>query len=739
MNKAKGQGRSKKAYNKNSISFNPEVKEIEEMADSWASDFASNNLRGHDAIDFAIHFKQWDSQVSSNRKVNDKECLTINYLIALLDKLISAYLKYDFNLDLSPINEQFTDESELNSARMLMRHFFNEQSKAALMAWIKCAQFGYAFVEYGINYEDNKTLNKIPTLTFYEDPTIAFWDKSAKNPNKEDGLYCGIKIKSSYDELVNAYPDINPIKFDLKENNEIIRCWFRKKELIDYVMIEGGSYKRLDCLSDDDKIYYENYADAKTKSSTKDCIYYSLIINKHKYIDCVKTPFEDLPLLYHNMQTRWSKTGEITYPFTYRFEDAQKFLNLGVAQLGTMLKKSSATKFLLTPSHLSTDEQIETANEISTRDGAILLGENRDGTGSGRDPIIIPAPEIPISMLESVKLGKVQIEDLGGSFIDTQQGGRVIVSGKAMETFSENTSLSENSVYMLSAQLTFLETICKFNQTVIPKIITETRLIPIKQQDGSTIHIGVNKELESGKILNDMRFISNCFLYEVSVGPSGEQQKRITLQNLMAYYSAPRTPDFEKTKDIFSKNLNISNAKEFEMRLSADMDQDLIDYSNGKISLETYLNKKSQQQQAAMQSQMQMAQAQAQMQAQTDPEAKANQVLADAETAKAAVDGYRAETDRYEAIAKAQEATLKASVDLTKATNQQMLGQAQHELNVTNSIIDSTIKAAADSIQNPVAAAAQRQQINQMAQNNQQSQPPEPPQPEQAQQQPLSQ
>jgi hypothetical protein len=68
-----------------------------------------------------------------------------------------------------------------------------------------------------------------------------------------------------------------------------------------------------------------------------------------------------------------------------------------------------------------------------------------------------------------------------------------------------------------------------------------------------------------------------------------------------------------------------------------------------------------------------------------------------------------------------------------------MLGQAQHELNVTNSIIDSTIKAAADSIQNPVAAAAQRQQINQMAQNNQQSQPPEPPQPEQAQQQPLSQ
>jgi len=650
---------------------------VKKQAQAWRDAYYENDERGKEMIDFGAVGMQWDKSVSTNRTAVNKESLTFNLCHKHRNKILSQYDQLTFSLGVFSNNRRSYDSSELAAFKMLSKHFFMEDrvEETADKALEKMLDFGYSFVEVNCERENNETLSLIPVTILHQNPAMAFWDFNAKSPYKIDGMYGGIcYTKVSDRDVIAAYPEAKNNSC-VKRKNDIVRYWYRVKEKANFIKLKGGEYRRVDLIEEGvDEVWYGADGETDIRKGDKDCIYFMVLCNWEVLKKPEIFPTEDIPLPYHPALTVWSSDGWVTLPFVYPLVGAQKLHNYTMSQLATAAKNSSATKVYLTPDHIQTNLQKETAEKINQIEGAIVLGKDPDGT----KPIIVPPTEIPATMLNLASQTKQEIDEISGAFIDSELSNQTVLSGKALGLITQNMSISSIHAGLIAAHVGFLGAICKLYQQMIPRIITEQRCISVRKDDGTSEDIYVNQLLDSGKIKNNIKDIKNSFLYRIDCAPSREMQQENTVKALTMFYQAPQTMDFQNTKDIFARNLPIDDAAEFEKRIASSIDPKLIQYSSGEISKDEFMQYKTQ----ANQQQLQMQMQQLQMQQ------KAAQDLSDAENKKALAMQYNEETKRIKTLADIEDNKSKRFIDIAKLEDEQASKRASQALEKGNQEIE---------------------------------------------------
>jgi hypothetical protein len=176
---------------------------------------------------------------------------------------------------------------------------------------------------------------------------------------------------------------------------------------------------------------------------------------------------------------------------------------------------------------------------------------------------------------------------------------------------------------------------------MIPVYYRENRVMQLKGSDGATQRIEINKEVEQPNgmkvIENNIKDLSFNYEYSITASPSQMMQNKNTQTELTALYQLfPQA--IPATIDIYAKSLDIKTNDLISRRLGASIPQNLLDYSNGKITIDQYRELQKQQQAQQMQQQQQQMMSNPEIQY---TQAKTQKEMADAQTAR-----YNAETAR---------------------------------------------------------------------------------------------
>jgi hypothetical protein len=694
------------------------AKEINDQINGWKGYFAKNNMRGKNSVKFCVG-EQWDSNIPEQRAVQNKESLTVNNTKKILKRFKGQANEIEFTLDVAPISKETQENvEETNTFQLLLSSItLNERIRNILSdSLMKCAEYGYCGVEINYDREDRDTLNKIPVLILHKDPSICFWDKDAMHPNKIDGRYCGIERNVSAKEIIATYPKLAKSKILKRKSNAMVDYWYREYESREYVLLNTGVYKMKNKLTYDDKNNLAKKSDLSQMEfedeSLKDrlplekteeiCfIYYKRLLNDELIESPRKFPTYELPLLYHDGLTSWHPDdGEFTSPLIYDMEGAQKLLNYITSQLATQAKNCSGDKWILSTEHVPNPSQQLSAKKINQYEGAFVM--DGDITKIRREQ---PA-QLSQSMIEYSNVVKNQIDEISGAMIGQVNPQQTILSGKAMDKFTHSMNMVND--YIIARHIYFVDTVgCLFKQ-MIPQIITEERVILIKNKDGSGKSITVNQCTDTGEISNNIKDINNHYEWKIKAGPNSVMQKENIVRYLNQIYQI-NPQFFQVTGDIYMRSLDTPYAGELERRVAATMDDDLIAYSQGEITKEQYKEAQQKKQEQQMK--------QHQMMSELDPQVKSANAMASAEHKKAEAAIFGKQTDRIVAESKIskdqQDSDVKLGELMIKAGDQHL-----------SHLIDST-RAASEESQRAIDNARQILSEQQQEAQQQQQQPPQ--------------
>lgn len=643
----------------------PDYQTVDKQAQDWLGSYDTNNDRGDESVRFALCSDQWMGNVLAERELSNKETLIFNTTAKFLKNFKAQIREIEFSIGLWARNDE-NNVSQTNTFRLLLNHLvlarhFVEKME---MAFDKSAEWGYSFLEINYDYDNDETLCLSPVIRFHEDPSIGFWDKAAKNPYRTDGRFSGLRIKVSKQEFLDNYPEYQEDSSWLKDSeNDLIKYWYKVKESALFKALKGGVYKREDLITMDDELADESdikdkksglYKKKLTKKGFKDCVYFMMFCNEHSLMEPKEFPSDRLPLPYHPAFTVWTKDGYETYPFSFSMLGIQQLINFVYSQLGTMVKNSTGDKWIFTPEHIPDEQAEKYAKNINQMEGAMVFPQDPQGAQIRREQ---PA-DIPYALMEWGQSLSQMANDISGAFFNPQNSENIIVSGKAMKEITENMNVVQ--VGSIACHVGFVNECAAIIKSMIPMLYTEERLLIARKADGTSEPIVINQPNGTGGLKNNIKDLSNSYIYELTSSPTSKMVKENTLKYLQMMYSiAPQL--FKISGDMFARNLDIPDAQELELRIKAEMDPMLIKYSQSEISLQEYMKSKMpMQQQQQQQQQMQMQHAQLQMQ---ELQSKNMKLKNEAQAVT-----MRAQGDMQKAQAAVQDSNVKAQVAITNAS-----------------------------------------------------------------------
>jgi len=630
---------------------------IEDKINAWQTDYQYNDDRGKHFVDFVLAGNQWKSDTKALRTARNKESLVFNRTKNIVRQVVRQIKELDYSLTAVPLNHETQEDTQAsNIASLFLQHILlgNDVIRNNKICSEKAIYYGYSFLLVTFKRENEENLNQIPTTRFYNDPSSGFWDLTANHPCKIDGEYCGIKSTVSRRKLLNKYGNnIFSKGIEIKDNdNIVIDYWFREYETENYILLKNGTYKREDLLTDDDKSNLMKEIDLKKyekKNEIKDGtieltqkrrgdkkIYFIRFLNGEILEDKKIYPTKDLPLIYYHALTYWSDKSKkfFTLPFAHHLEDPQRAYNYKQSQIATLSKSATDDKFFIQKTSKLNREEKLLFEKINEMGGAFPV----DDVNAIKQ---VQCTQISPTLIEATRDSKSDLDELFGIQADIQNANNVYLSDRAIQRI---TNIQDSlNIDIQDKHIEFVDTVAEIIAQMIPKIITQERIIMVKNHDGSGETIIVNETLPSGEIRNNVKDITNKFKYDIKAGASRTMQNETTAKYLRdAYQINPLLLD--TTKDIYFRVLDTPYAGELERRAKASMDKNLIDFSQGRITDKEYQEKIESNQKAQLQNQIHMQNA--------DPKIQAMMTVANAQAKRVDIQEQDSITKRKDSIVK---------------------------------------------------------------------------------------
>ena len=614
-----------------------QAKTARNKAEQWFSYFSENINQYHYVTSF-IMGHQWDHDEETMLKTYRKIPLVVNKLATLANSVLGEQMQNTPQLQVVPLDNCDAQTAEIREA-LVKELIFSSGAKTAYQEAAKQSLLG-GFGAYAVlnDYAHENSFDQDIFFTSFKDPTKCYWDISADEINKTDGMHCGWvayvsrqKFRDEYGKNIEQkiFPDSSTGETEAEvamatstnmggsfttwadENTIALQYHFTKKQQKEmlYKLSNGRTVTQdeLDeIIASSQKINMEMMQQQMMEAAEQGEMPEDLPQMAEEmvtlYDDGEPVRIDDKKEIKKHIIRMQKFAGEYlldesefpseTLPLV--FVDQNSYYDENGKQVCRpfLIDTLDTQKYL---NYLSTqsayilkvsryDQWYGSKKNVQSqdtqrqwRDPAAMQGLlTFDESPNGITPQQVRPPELSQSLLTQYQRA---MEDLytGSGLYPTrmgQQGNET--SGAAIDSRTRQGSYP-TFTYFNSIN----RAIAKGGEIVnemIPKIYDSTRVISLMMTDQGRKNIVINKQMdEYGEMIeNDIR--KGSYQVRLMPGPSYEGQKEQALQSLtMALQANPQL--FNMVADLYAENLPLANTIELKNRFKTLVPPEILQAS----------------------------------------------------------------------------------------------------------------------------------------------------------------
>lgn len=568
----------------------------------WQEYFTENITIGKDDLKFATK-DQWSSIERAEFTRSFKICMQSNKILDTVNKICGEQRKNKPDLMVRSINGKASQEM-INLREDLVRSISYESQNDLIYqnAFRSALLMGWGAFQVDIDYQSNRSFDKVIKYKMITDATTAAWDPSALKPHKGDGNYCSVQYIMSRDKFFSEYPTIiNPVSYsdprlflDFQGQNKenIVICdyfekeWFNIKLFMlsdgrvvtdeEWKQIEKKEIKELMELAESSTVYRSEIMSLIPKivgdrrSSDYKIMRYHLI--KDAILDFTTWPSKYLPVIFADGNSDYVEGKQFTKSYVHEARDMQKFINFLLSERATEIKNRRKEQWIGTPDNIIGQEQMWRNPETQI---GILLAKPDPNTGMM--PTKTAAWQLSAELLAESQHASQDLREIMG-FNEAQELQGRDISGKARRERKIEGSMA---CYVQFDNLS--QAIAQSGRVVLdllPYVIgDDERHMIITRKDGKTENKILNKRNSDGTISD--RIEGGEYDIEISTGPSFAVQKEMALEFFQQTIAAnPQT--FPLIADLWAQNLDIQYRDQVAERFKTMVPPEILAKEEGK-------------------------------------------------------------------------------------------------------------------------------------------------------------
>lgn len=517
---------------------------------------------------------QWDADIQSARKEDQRPALTINLLPQYIRQVTGDIRINKPAVKVRPVD----DVSDPEIARLytgLIRNI--EQASDAPSAYTTAAENaavgGEGAFRLVTEYADNDAFDQDIRIRRIRNPFAVLWDPDAQMETREDAKYCFVLERYSKEEFKAAWPEASMADFESDEPADHIKDWYdgetvlvaeywckkpRKRRL---AQIAGGEVRDVTGMGDVE-LSGEEFIGARYRDVDSHVIEQHFISGVERLEDPYEWPGRYIPIIpvfgeEVNVGEKIVRHGLVRFA-----KDPQRMYNYH--------KSAAVETIALAPKapFVGTVQQFENLDRFWSRANTAnlpYLPYNSDPAAPGA-PQRQRSPEVPVAALAEANASREDMEGTTGIYKSSLGARSNEVSGKAIVarerqgdvgTFVYIDNLARAIAYC-GRQLVDL----------IPKIYDGERVVRILGEDDSEELVKINAielDQETGQIVLKNDLGAGKYDVSVSTGPSYSTKRQEAADSMMQFVQfAPQTADL--VIDLIAKNMDWPGADEFEER-----------------------------------------------------------------------------------------------------------------------------------------------------------------------------
>ena len=449
---------------------------------------------------------------------------------------------------------------------------------------------GYGAFRICTEYENDRDFRQVIRLKAIKIPNNCFWDVSAENESKTDGMYAGWIVRISRSKFKAIYgKDIeSTIGNDnlndgtvFNDDDAITMTYYYTREYKPVKLyklsngrdIDQEEFSMLEKVELNGHEYLSDNGEPVTIVDTRTAPRYKIMFRLYAgewELEKEEFPAQHLPVVFVDQDSFIDKEGkQVCCSFFKDTKDAQKYINYIGTSSAYLLKISRYDQFMLAKGNARGNDTAQIWRDPQNIQGGLIFDE----VTSGVVPQQLRPPELPVSFIQQYERALMDIQTSTGIY-EAQVGQQSNeISGTAINARKKGGS------YVTSIPTTSLDRAilagAKIINEMIPRVYDTERTMQLSMKDRGASQVTLNKSLDAygSSIENDMT--QGHYTIRLRPGPSIEGQKQEALEAMQALLQAsPQT--FSMIADLYVENLPLANNIELRNRLRTMVPPEII-------------------------------------------------------------------------------------------------------------------------------------------------------------------
>lgn len=564
-----------------------EVSEAHKNFGIWTEYFTENNTIGRSDKEFTVR-SQYDNRDYAEFERLRKTALQINKIYDSVKKTAGEMRKNKPDLLVRSLNGA-ASQDEINVREDFLRTMsYNSQVDLVYQQVLMDAlTMGFGAFKVGLEYESSRSFNKMVKYSLLRDPTLAYFDPVAELPHKGDGNFCGNAYILSKEEFYALYPYakdddsfqllqyVNTFVYNPKTSIVLVdytkKMWY---PCLIYELSDGSvvTQKQWDDMQPYLKEQYELADSASVARETlkalipkivrkrisQDYKTYSFRMTRNSIVEATIFPSKYLPMVYCPGDSHYIDGREYTRSYVRDGIDAQRVMNYQFSEMFADIRNRRREQWLGTPDNIRGREDMWYNPEL--QQGVLIAEPDRKTNGM---PQKMPPWEPSQGILAQYQQTTADLRQLTGFEAEMAGNPSNAVSGVAIARRQYAGSMSsyifEDNWRQAIAQGG------RIAMDLMPYAIGHgERQMPLKQRNGDTKNITFNKQMQNGKIENQIR--PGDFDIEIDAGASFAVQKETAVE-LLSQLASTNPNVFPLVADLLAKNMDIQYMPQLVKRL----------------------------------------------------------------------------------------------------------------------------------------------------------------------------
>lgn len=560
---------------------------IERWRNHW-----KDNINLYNEYTQFVWGNQWLDEEARVFETYKKIPLTFNKIAPLINHLVGEQRQNTPSLQVTP-NENVPEETVEIREALVKDITFDSQSKIVFQTAFQCsATGGFGAFRLATEYENDFTFDQVIRFKEVQIPTRCYWDPSAENPCKTDGMFSGFTVRISREKFRSIYGDdlelqVGNLTLDDDEqtvfnDDDAVTMIYDYQREYDTVKIrklsngrtiEPKEFATLERVEIDGDEMLIDQGEPVTIIDERNAPRYKVVFRLYAgefELEKEDFPSEQLPIVFVDQNSFIDKEGrQVCRPFIKDAKDAQRYINYIGTQSAHLLKVSRYDQFLVSKKNVRSNDTAQIWRDPTNIQGGLIFDESE----SGFIPQQLRPPELSPALMQQYERALMDIQSCTGMY-NTQVGENGNeTSGRAVDA---RTKRGEKNTYIPYDNLN--RAIACGGQIVnemIPKVYDTERTISINLKDRGVTPVTINQPQDNygARVQNDM--VNGRYTIRLLPGPSWEGQREEALNSMRMILEAnPQL--FTLIADLYVENLPLANNIELRNRLRTIVPPEVI-------------------------------------------------------------------------------------------------------------------------------------------------------------------